>query len=78
MYNAALGLEKGQEVLYITERAVFRLTKDGPILEEYAPGVDVDRGILAKMEFKPKVSSKLKEMDERLFKEGIMGLKDEL
>lgn len=78
VYNAALGLEKGQEVLYITERAVFRLTKDGPILEEYAPGVDVDRGILAKMEFKPKVSSKLKEMDERLFKEGIMGLKDEL
>jgi len=78
VYNAALGLEKGQEVLYITERAVFRLTKEGIVLEEYAPGVDVDRGILAKMEFKPRVSPKLKEMDERLFKEGTMGLKDEL
>ena len=78
VYNAALGLEKGQEVLYITERAVFRLTKEGIVLEEYAPGIDVDKDILAKMEFKPKVSSKLKEMDERLFKEGTMGLKDEL
>jgi len=78
VYNAALGLEKGQEVLYITERAVFRLTKDGLVLEEYAPGVDVEKDILAKMEFEPKVSPKLKEMDERLFREEPMGLKDEL
>ncbi|WP_235507135.1 acyl CoA:acetate/3-ketoacid CoA transferase [Thermococcus barophilus] len=78
VYNAALGLEKGQEVKYITERAVFRLTKDGLVLEEYAPELDIDRDILSKMEFEPKVSPKLKEMDERLFKEEPMGLRDEL
>lgn len=52
-FNAGLGLKMGKEVLYITERAVFRLTGEGLVLEEYAPGVDIERDILAKMEFKP-------------------------
>lgn len=78
VYNAPLGLEKGQEVIYITERAVFRLTRKGLVLEEYAPGTDVERDILEKMEFEPKISPKLREMDERLFREESMGLKDEL
>ncbi|GAB6101240.1 acyl CoA:acetate/3-ketoacid CoA transferase [Thermococcus atlanticus] len=78
VYNASLGLEKGQEVIYITERAVFRLTRRGLVLEEYAPGVDVERDIIANMEFEPMISPRLREMDERLFGEAPMGLKDEL
>jgi acyl CoA:acetate/3-ketoacid CoA transferase len=74
VYNARLGLMMGQEVKYVTERCVFRLGSEGLIIEEVAPGVDIDRDIIAKMEFKPVVSSDVKEMDRRLFNEGIMGL----
>lgn len=63
-----------QEVLYITERAVFRLGKDGLVLEEIAPGVDLDNDILKNMTFKPRTSENLKLMDERIFKDELMGL----
>ena len=66
--------ETGQPILYITERAVFQLTPKGIMLIEIAPGVDLEKHIFAKMEFKPLVADKLKTMDERLFKEGPMGL----
>jgi acyl CoA:acetate/3-ketoacid CoA transferase len=73
-FNAELGLKMGKEVLYITERAVFRLTSEGLVLEEYAPGVDIERDILAKMEFKPVISRHLQPMDNLVFKDGPMGL----
>lgn len=65
----------GQSVLYITERAVFRLTKDGLVLEELAPGIDLEKDVLNHMEFKPIISPNLKGMDERIFKEELMGIK---
>lgn len=52
-FNAELGLKAGKDVMYITERAVFRLTSEGLVLEEYAPGIDIEKDVLAKMEFKP-------------------------
>lgn len=58
----------GQTVLYVTERAVFKLTKDGLVLEEIAPGVNLEKDVLAHMEFKPIISPKLKLMDENMFK----------
>lgn len=66
------------EILYITERAVFRLTGRGVTLEEFASGIDVDKDILAKMGFVPSVSSSLKKMDERLFKKGKMGVREDI
>lgn len=74
-FNAELGLKMGKEVLYVTERAVFKLTGEGLMLEEYAPGIDIERDILNKMEFKPKVSRNLRPMDEVIFREGEMGLR---
>ena len=65
----------GQTVLYITERAVFKLTSEGVVLEEIAPGVDVEKDILAHMDFKPIMPKKLKLMDEKIFSEGIVGIK---
>lgn len=70
--NYAKRLNK--EVLYITERAVFKLTKDGLMLIEIAPGVDLEKDVLAHMDFKPLISKDLKLMDEFLFREELMDL----
>mmetsp|Transcript_49850 Transcript_49850/g.79513 ORF Transcript_49850/g.79513 Transcript_49850/m.79513 type:complete len:518 (-) Transcript_49850:339-1892(-) len=63
-----------QEVLYITERCVFTLTQHGLELTEIAPGIDVERDILAQMDFRPLISEKLRLMDERIFRDSLMGL----
>ena len=67
--------EVNQTVLYITERAVFELGSSGIVLTEIAPGVDLERDILAQMDFKPTISENLKEMDPRIFKEAKIGIK---
>ncbi len=56
-----------KRVLYITERAVFSLTEGELLLEEIAPGIELENDIYAHMEFRPKVSDSLKLMDEQLF-----------
>lgn len=54
-FHAARGLERGQHVLYVTERAVLRATAAGLALVEVAPGVDIERDILSQMDFTPSV-----------------------
>ncbi|MEM4831671.1 MAG: CoA-transferase, partial [Sulfolobales archaeon] len=76
VYSGLYGVSKGQNVLFVTERAVFRLTENGLELIEVAPGVDVDKHILSKMEFKPRISKNLREMDVELFNEKPIGLRD--
>ena len=53
----------GQEVMYVTERCVFRLTEDGLELTEIAEGVDLQRDILDQMPFRPKIAAELKTME---------------
>ena len=74
--DEAMKYEK--EILYVTERAVFRLTEKGLTLEEVSPGIDIDRDILSKMEFRPIIATPLKQMDERLFGVGKLGLREEI
>ncbi|PKL78929.1 MAG: acyl CoA:acetate/3-ketoacid CoA transferase [Ignavibacteriae bacterium HGW-Ignavibacteriae-4] len=68
----------GQDVLYITERAVFKLSKDGLMLVEIAPGIDLQRDILEQMEFTPTISPDLKLMDHRIFVDVPMGIRGEI
>ncbi|NQU40363.1 MAG: acyl CoA:acetate/3-ketoacid CoA transferase [Lentisphaerae bacterium] len=54
-FSAARSRQLGQEVLYVTERAVFRLGSDGLELIELAPGMDLERDVMAHMDFCPAV-----------------------
>ncbi|NLM77315.1 MAG: acyl CoA:acetate/3-ketoacid CoA transferase [Ruminococcaceae bacterium] len=67
-FSAEYAIERGQRVLYITERAVFGLTPDGLELLEIAPGIDLEKDVVRQMAFKPKIGS-VKLMDAWLFNE---------
>jgi len=65
------------DVLFVTERCVLELSEEGVELTEIAPGVDLEKDILAYMDFKPIVKN-LKKMDERIFRLPPMDLKKDL
>jgi propionate CoA-transferase len=65
-FNADRARRLGQEVLYITERAVFRLGDNGLELIEVAPGIDVQSQVLDLLPFRPHVVS-TKLMSQRAF-----------
>jgi propionate CoA-transferase len=77
-YSARYGRERGQEVLYVTERAVFRPAATGLELIEIAPGLDLERDVLSHMGFRPAVAADLKTMDRRLFRPEPVGLERDL
>jgi propionate CoA-transferase len=70
--------EKGQKVLYVTERAVFEMRPEGLTLTEIAPGMDLEKDVLGQMDFKPKIAQDLKRMDARIFRDEPMGIKAEI
>ena len=74
-FSADYATERGTPVTYVTERCVFRLEREGLRLVEVAPGVDVERDILAHMGFKPLVAERLGVMDPRIFKAAPMGVR---
>ena len=73
-FSGAYANKTGQPVLYITERAVFELRRDGVYLTEVAPGIDIQTQIIDLMGFVPKMDGQPKLMDARIFKDELMGL----
>jgi propionate CoA-transferase len=73
-FSGPVAHRSGQRVLYITERCVFQLTEKGLELIEIAPGIDLDRDILALMDFTPAIAPGLRLMHECIFREAPMGL----
>ena len=73
-FSGRLAAENRQPVLFVTERCVFRLGEDGLELVEVAPGIDIERDILARMAFRPLLRGEPKAMDARLFRPEPMGL----
>ncbi|MEU0470679.1 malonate decarboxylase subunit alpha [Amycolatopsis sp. NPDC006131] len=74
-FSGRRALENGQKVTYITERAVLELRPEGLTVTEIAPGVDLERDVLARSEFPLVVSSEPATMDERLFRPEPVGLR---
>ena len=67
-FSAKYARRTGQEVVYVTEAAVFRLGEDGPVLEEIAPGVDLESDLLPQIGFRPALSPRLKRMPSEIFR----------
>jgi acyl CoA:acetate/3-ketoacid CoA transferase len=78
VFSGHQAIKYGHEILYVTERAVFRLVKEGVILEEVAPGIDIDKDIISKMSFVPIHGSSVQQMDERLFNDEKMGTREKI
>ena len=66
--------DEGRPVLFITERCVLRLCDDGLELIEIAPGVDLDRDVLGRMAFRPRIAPDLRLMDAAIFTDAPLGL----
>ena len=76
-FSGEFAAKNDRTVIYITERCVFQLTPEGLELTEVAPGVDIEKDILPNMAFRPIIKNPLP-MDERIFKDETMKLKDTL
>ena len=76
-FSGKYASRRGQTVLYITERCVFRLVQGGMELVEVAPGIDIQKDIVGQMEFTPIIKNPVT-MDARLFGPDTMGLRSEL
>lgn len=77
-YSGPHAASLGQEVLFITERAVFKPSPEGLTLIEIAPGINLQQDVLDQMEFAPVISPDLKEMDPCIFRPAAMGYAEDL
>jgi len=71
-FSGEYASRRGQKVFYVTERAVFTLRNGRMVLIEIAPGVDLQKDVLDKMEFVPDIAPDLKTMDPAVFSSGRM------
>ncbi|WP_195853058.1 acyl CoA:acetate/3-ketoacid CoA transferase [Aerococcus mictus] len=75
-FSGKYAQENDQNILYVTERAVFDLHEGKVRLIEIAPGIDLQKDVLDQMEFEPEIAEDLKEMNPDIFKEEWGGLKE--
>jgi propionate CoA-transferase len=73
-FSGEQALARGQQVRFITERAVFALREEGVTLIEIAEGLDVQRDVIDQMGFAPQIADDLRPIDPRVYGEAVMGL----
>ena len=74
-FSGKRAVTQGQDITYVTERCVMKLTSEGVVVTEIAPGVELQSNILDQAEFPLIISSRLKPMSPALFQPATMGLK---
>lgn len=75
-YNGELARKRKQKMHFVTERAVFELREEGPVLVEIAEGIDLQRDVLDQMEFTPLISPNLARIPAFLLQDGVCGIRD--
>jgi propionate CoA-transferase len=75
-YDWAGGWRRGQKARFITERAVLEADELGLTVVEMAPGVDLDRDVLANFEIRPRVSDHIRTMPDLVFRPDAFGLRE--
>lgn len=74
-FSGVEAARRGQRVLYVTERAVFELREGRMTVIEIAPGIDLERDVLAQMDFVPAVAEPLLRMPAEIFRAEWGGLR---
>lgn len=72
-FSGARARARGQEVLYVTERCVIRLTGEGLIATEIMPGIDPDRDIVAASGGRVRIAPDARTLPLALLAEGPFG-----
>jgi acyl CoA:acetate/3-ketoacid CoA transferase len=73
-FSGPRAVDQGQEIVYVTERCVLRLEKDGVTVTEVAPGVDLERDVFAQAEFPLRVAKDIRKMHSALFHAPLINL----
>jgi propionate CoA-transferase len=76
-FSGDYSVTRKQPVYFVTERCVFRRGHKGLVLTEVAPGIDIERDILAHMDFMPIIREPAV-MDLRIFRDEPMKLEADL
>src|SRR6516165_4287023 len=74
-FSGPRAVAQGQDIVYVTERCVLRLEPEGVTVTELAPGMDLERDVLAQAEFPLRVANDLRRMDPALFHAAPIDLK---
>jgi propionate CoA-transferase len=67
-FSAEQALQRGLSVMLVTERCVLQLEEGGWVITEIAPGIDLETEVLSQMDFRPRISPSLREMDSCCFR----------
>jgi acyl CoA:acetate/3-ketoacid CoA transferase len=73
-FSGKRAVAQGQDITYVTERCVMKLTPDGLMVTELAPGIDLERDVLAHSEIPLAVADDLKITPEALYQDRPIGL----
>lgn len=74
-FSSDFARKAGQEIMWVTERAVFVMTDTGIKLTEIARGIDLQKDILDQMEFVPEIADDLKEINPIIYRNGLIDMK---
>ena len=74
-FNSKQGIKNGQNIIFNTDRGVFKMINNKITLTEIAPGIRIKEDIIDKISFPIKISQKLKKISNKIYLNKNFGLK---